>query len=294
MMELIFAAGFVVLAPFAGGLLQGIDRIITARMQGRKGPPILQPFWDVAKLLKKENLIISRYQQMYLYCFLIFTVFTGALFFSGGDLLIVLFAFTLADIFFIMSGFVANSPYSHIGSERELVQMMAHEPVVLLSVVGMYLVTGNFHVTAITGFPEPLLLYLPGIFISFVFILVMKLRKSPFDLSMSHHAHQELVRGIITEFSGRPLAIVEISHWYENVMLFAFLYLFFASSPVIAGIILFIVFIFQILIDNSTSRVKYEAALKVCWMVTIGFGVLNILILALFKNLGIFTAGILH
>ncbi|RPJ07137.1 MAG: NADH-quinone oxidoreductase subunit H [Spirochaetaceae bacterium] len=292
MIQVIFAAGFVVIAPFAGGMLAGLDRIITARMQGRKGPPIIQPFWDVAKLLRKENLIISRYQQIYLYCFLIFTVFTGALFFSGGDFLIVLFAFTLADIFFIMSGFVANSPYSHIGSERELIQMMAHEPVVLLSAVGMYIVTGNFHVSAIAGYPEPLLVFLPGIFISFIFILLMKLRKSPFDLSMSHHAHQELVRGIITEYSGRTLAIVEISHWYENVLLFSFLYLFFASSPIISAVILLLVFFLQILIDNSTSRLKYEAALKVSWMVTIGFGVLNILILALLKNLGAMPAGI--
>jgi len=286
-MEILLAIVFVVVAPLAGGLLSGLDRILTARMQGRKGPPILQPFWDVAKLLKKENLIISRYQQMYLYCFLIFTVFTGALFFSGGDFLIVLFAFTLADIFFIMSGFVANSPYSHMGSERELIQMMAHEPIVLLSAVGMYLVTGNFHVSAIVGFAKPLLAFLPGIFVSFVFILLMKLRKSPFDLSMSHHAHQELVRGIITEFSGRPLAIVEVAHWYENVLLFSFLYLFYASSPLIAVAILAVVFFFQILIDNSTSRVKYEAALKTCWMVTIGFGVVNILVLALFKNIGL-------
>ena len=66
-----------------------------------------------------------------------------------------------------------------------------------------------------------------------MFILTIKLRKSPFDLSTSHHAHQELVKGVTTEFSGMTLAFVEIAHWFENVLLLGIVYLFFAwSSPV--------------------------------------------------------------
>lgn len=45
---------FVVAAPFVGGLLDGIDRKLSARMQGRKGPGIMQPFYDVAKLTQKR------------------------------------------------------------------------------------------------------------------------------------------------------------------------------------------------------------------------------------------------
>jgi len=71
---------------------------------------------------------------------------------------------------------------------------------------------------------------LPGIFISILFVLTIKLRKSPFDLSTSHHAHQELVKGLTTEFSGSSLAMIEVAHWYENIMLLGFVYLFFASS----------------------------------------------------------------
>ena len=44
---------YIVFAPILGGLTSGIDRKITARMQGRQGPPVLQPFYDVIKLLKK-------------------------------------------------------------------------------------------------------------------------------------------------------------------------------------------------------------------------------------------------
>jgi ech hydrogenase subunit B len=277
--EILFAAGFILLAPLGGGLLAGCDRIISARFQRRIGPPLWQPFFDVAKLFGKENLILSRYQSLFLYCYLVFTVLTGALFFAGGDFLIVLFAFTLADIFFVMAGFVANSPYSHIGAERELIQMMAHEPVIILNAIGMYLVAGTFSVRGIIGFGRPLILYLPGLFASYVFILIMKLRKSPFDLSMSHHAHQEIVRGITTDIAGRPLALVEIAHWYENALLFAILFMFAASLPLLAAGIMLAVFLLVLVIDNATARVKWKAALKWCWIVTVGLGVTNIMLL---------------
>lgn len=283
MIEVILATAFVLGAPIIGGLAAGLDRIISARMQGRIGPPLLQPFYDVAKLLGKERLIISRYQKLFLYCFLIFTVFTGVLFVTGGDFLIVLFAFTLADIFLVLAGFVSNAPFSHVGSERELLQMMAHEPIMILIAVGMYLVTGSFSVRDLVFHPTPLLVYLPGVFAAFLYILLIKLRKSPFDLSLSHHAHQEIVRGITTDFSGRPLAVVEIAHWYENTLLFGILFLFFASQPLVAGLIIILAILFSIVVDNATSRVKWKTMLLSSWAVTIAAGVVNILVLPYVK-----------
>ena len=53
---------FVVLAPLAGGVLAGIDRKLSARLQGRYGPPVLQPFFDVFKLLRKERIIVNKFQ----------------------------------------------------------------------------------------------------------------------------------------------------------------------------------------------------------------------------------------
>ncbi len=82
--------------------------------------------------------------------------------------------------------------------------MMAYEPMVLLTAVGFYLVNGSFNIADIVASETMDILFLPGIFLGFLFILTIKLRKSPFDLSMSHHAHQELVKGMTTEFSGKP------------------------------------------------------------------------------------------
>ncbi|MVD21715.1 NADH-quinone oxidoreductase subunit H, partial [Vibrio cholerae] len=66
---------------------------------------------------------------------------TGALFFAGSDLLLVIFALTLAAIFFVLAACKASSPYSFVGAQRELIQMMAYEPMVLLTAIGMYMVT---------------------------------------------------------------------------------------------------------------------------------------------------------
>ena len=55
-------AAYIIFAPILGGLTSGIDRKITARMQGRQGPPVLQPFYDVIKLLKKETVVVNHVQ----------------------------------------------------------------------------------------------------------------------------------------------------------------------------------------------------------------------------------------
>ena len=275
---LVAAAVAVVAAPLLGGLLAGIDRKLSARMQSRWGPPILQPFYDVAKLFQKESIVVRRSQNFYIYFFLLFMVFTGALFFSGSDLLLTIFALTLAGIFLVLGAYKASSPYSFIGAERELILMMAYEPFLLLAAVGMYLVTRSFIVLDIARSPRLLVLELPGLFLGMVVALVFKLRKSPFDLSVSHHAHQEIVRGLTTEFSGRALAAVEIAHWYETVVALGMVALFFSAVPWLAAVAAVAVFALVILVDNVFARVKWQLALASAWTVAAALGVGNILV----------------
>ena len=272
---------YLVAAPVVGCLLAGWDRRITARMQSRRGPPILQPLYDVQKLLQKQNIAVRRSQNLYILFFLLLVVFTGALFFGGSDLLLVIFALTLAAIFFVLGAYKASSPYSFIGAERELIQMMAYEPMILLAAIGMYMVTKSFAVDDIAGHSGLLILALPGIFIGFLYTLEIKFRKSPFDLSCSQHVHQELVRGITTEFSGRTLAMIEIAHWYENVFLLGWVYLFFASIPVLGVAAALFVFVFVILVDNVFARLKWQTAIRSAWIVAAVLGFGNILVLSM-------------
>jgi ech hydrogenase subunit B len=270
---------YLIGAPLAGALLSGIDRKISARMQGRIGPPVWQPFFDVLKLLEKENIVVRRSQNFYVGFFLVLVIFTGMLFFTGGDLLLVIFAFTLAGIFFVLAGYKASSPYSFIGAQRELVQMMSYEPAVIFCAVGMYMVTRSFTVSDIVASPKLLIAYLPGIFFSYVYILAIKFRKSPFDLSTSHHAHQELVKGITTEFSGKALAMIEIAHWYENVLALGFVYLFFAGHKILAIGACAAVYFLMMVVDNAVARVRWQLTLASSWVIALLLGVGNILVL---------------
>ena len=162
--------------------------------------------------------------------------------------------------------------------------MMAYEPMILLTAIGMYMVTKSFYVHEIASHPTLLVLTLPGIFLGFLYTLEIKFRKSPFDLSCSHHAHQELVRGMTTEFSGRTLALIEIAHWYENVFLLGWVYLFFASSPVLGVAVSLLVFAFVILVDNVFARLKWQTALQSAWLVAIVLGFGNILVLSWLRH----------
>lgn len=275
---------YIILAPIAGGLTSGMDRKISARMQGRQGPPVLQPFYDVIKLLKKETSVVNHVQIFYLLTFLVFVVFTGCLFFGGFDILLVFFALTTANLFLILAATSSHSPYAHMGANREMLQMLAYEPMVLLTAVGFYLATGTFKVKEIVKLDTlPPVLLLPGVFVGFIFILTIKLRKHPFDLATSHHAHQEMVKGITTEFSGEMFAIVEIAHWYETVFLMGVVGLFFLNSNwwtvLIALLAISLTYFVLILVDNTNARMKWQKMFKNAWMTTIIIGALNVFIL---------------
>jgi len=274
--------GYILLAPVAGGLLSGVDRRFTAWMQGRVGPPLLQPFYDIFKLFKKEYMVVSVYQNLYLILFLLFVIFSGSLFFAGSDLLLVIFALTLAGVFFALAGFAVNSPYCHIGAEREIIQMMSYDPMLIVLAMGMYVVTGSFNVTDIYSFGRggsPVIYYLPFIFAGYIYILTIKFRKSPFDISLSHHAHQELVKGLATEFSGKYLALIEIAHWYENVLLLAVVYLFFSFNMALGVAAVFAVWVMEMFIDNTYARVKWQLMFRSSWLVTLVMGITNFVIL---------------
>ena len=284
-MNLIWMVLFLILAPFAGGLISGLDRIVTARMQGRVGPPILQPFYDIGKLFQKEKLRINGIQGFCVLSYVVLILVTGAIFFSGGDLLLVVFALMLAHVFLVLAGETANSPFSHIGSQRELLQIMAVEPMLILYAVAFYIVSGSFTVASVIENGALGISYiwvLPGVFFGIAYIFTIKLRKSPFDLSTSHHGHQELVKGITTEMSGPTLGMYEIAHLYEVILLLGMIGIFFAGNPLLGISVLILLYLLEVFVDCSTARVKWKLMVQSSWLVIGLIAFVNILALSLF------------
>lgn len=253
-------------APVIGGLVSGLDRILTARCQSRKGPPLLQPFYDAAKLWGKEAIASNPWQAFCAVMYLAAAAASVGLLAAGSDLLLIFFVQAVGAVFLVVGAYAVPSPYSQIGAQRELLQMVAYEPLIILTIVGIRLMTGSFRVDSVFALEQPLLFKLPLLFLVLGYALTIKLRKSPFDISACHHAHQEIVRGVYTEFSGPYLTLLEIAHWYEVVLVLGLVSLFWATS--VWGMILLVAVTYaaEILVDNVSSRMTWRWMLGSVWL----------------------------
>jgi formate hydrogenlyase subunit 4 len=260
---------FVALAPVFGGLLAGADRVVSARMQGRVGPPLLQPFYDVGKLLQKKTRQVNPIAEPLLLAHVGYMAACGALLLSGTDLIFTAFVFALAALLLVLAAGSANSPFSFTGAERELVVLLASEPFFILMMVAVCKVTGVSTFAAVLASPQLVAVQLPGVLLAFLFVATIKLRKSPFDISVSHHPHQELVSGLTSDMSGRLLAYVEVAHWYESALLCAFMVLLFNWSVALGIAVFLAAYALEVLVDNATSRIKWQLLLRSTWVATI-------------------------
>ncbi len=267
----------VVVAPLLGGLIAGVDRRLTAWFQSRYGPPVWQPFFDVMKLFGKEKLVVNGWQVFCAYIYITAAMLSVVLFFLQSDLLLILFVQAVGAIFLVIGAFSATSPYSQVGANRELIQILTYEPLIILAFVGIYLVTGSFKISQILLQTKPLLASLPLLYIALCYALTIKLRKSPFDFSTSHHAHQELVKGFLTEYSGPYLALVEIGHWYEVVLILGLCSLFWATSWIGIIVLVGVTYLCEILIDNTTARMTWRWMLGYVWTIGLAMSFVNLI-----------------
>lgn len=272
----------VIITPLIGCMLSGLDRKITAHFQGRVGPPLLQPLYDVVKLLNKENVVVNKYQNIYIISYFVFVLASIVMLFFEMDLLMIIFVYTIANISLIIGSMSTGSPYSRIGSQREIMSMLSYEPVLLFYIISIYLLTGSFNIVKLDTLNKPLIIYLPLIFLSMLFIMNIKFKKSPFDFSTSHHAHQELVKGMFTEFSGSAFAVIEITHWYETIFLLWLIFLFWKSNIILGLLLAALTYIFALILDNITARLSWEWMLRTTWTFIIALSIANILFIYIY------------
>lgn len=249
----------ILLVPLLGGLVYGLERVVKARMQNRVGPPLLQPFYDMFKLLDKQPIMINSYHIVFAIMHLITLWIVVAMIILGGNLLYIIFLHLLSSIFLVLAGYSVNSVYSHIGSNRELLTIVACEPILILIAVGFYMMNGSFSIAAIyqseTVLPSMLLL-----FFAFLLIIPIKLKKSPFDAA---EAHQEIVGGVEIEFSGVFFEILYMAKWIEYIFVYSLIILFAGDSYLLAMILCAGVFLLVNLVDNATARVKIGDLVKI-------------------------------
>lgn len=242
------------LAPILGTFVSGVDRRVRARMQRRVGPPILQPFYDMFKLLDKRPVMVhSLHVVLGIMHFVALWVSIG-IFMFGGHLLYIIFMHLLSVIFLILAGYSVRSPFSHIGANRELLAVVAYEPVLILIAVGFYLHTGSFEVSTILASANGLVA-MPLMFAALLILLPLKLKKSPFD---APEAHQEIVGGVEIEFSGFFYEVIYMSKMTEIVFVYALVFLFGGSSYLLGMVLVVASFFLVNAVDNATGRIRID------------------------------------
>ncbi len=225
----VIIVGSFILAPVLGILYRGIDRKLVARMQGRIGPPIIQPLRDIRKLLMKETiipdgairwlfnaapltaLIASALLLLYIPLF-----GQGALLGGTGDTILVIYLLIIPPLAFVLGGFASNSPYATVGAQREMVLMMSYEfplavaIVTLASRIGQVTTANPFMLATIAANPIWNLVGPLGIVGSLILLFTLivvttgEAAKVPFDMA---EAETEIAGGLLVEYSGRNLSL---------------------------------------------------------------------------------------
>ncbi|MES0341098.1 MAG: complex I subunit 1 family protein [Candidatus Humimicrobiaceae bacterium] len=279
--------GFL-LTAIIGLLASWIDRKVTAKVQYRVGPPLLQPLIDIVKLLGKETLIPAGSSKI---TFLMAPVIglAGVILVSTllwinniypaksflGDLIVVLYLLVIPSISIIMGGFASRNPLASLGASREMKLILSYELPFILAVLVTVIKSGfTFRLGEILTFQAQNGAFVgswSGTLALIVAIICMqaKLALVPFDIP---EAETEIVGGPLIEYSGSALAIYRLM---KNMLMFTvpfFLIIIFIGGlrldgiHLLYGVLKYIGLVaLMTVIRNTNPRVRIDQAVKFFW-----------------------------
>lgn len=266
-----------------GGLLTWFDRKITARVQFRKGPPLLQPFWDFFKLLLVKETILPRHGSRFVFLLApvlalfgatmaglfillpLFNIETG----FNGDIIVIFYLLTLPSFSYITGSLASGNPIAAVGASREMKLIISYELTFLLIVAAVIMKSGQeFDLNSIIAAQQtgkPFIGSISGVllFIAGLFCIQAKLGLVPFDMP---EAEAELASGIYIEYSGPPYAMIRLAKYIMLFILPAFLVALLMNGMTPGtGILWFILKLIGIvllvtLIRNTNPRLKIKQA----------------------------------
>ena len=283
----ILVFGFLLTAVI-GLLASWIDRKVTARVQYRVGPPLLQPLIDIVKLLGKETLIPAGASKI---TFLIApliglssVILVSTLLWVNninwnktfiGDLIVVLYLLTIPSISIILGGFASKNPFASIGASREMKLILSYELPFILAILVPVIKTGySIRLGDIVVFQLEngvIVGSISGILalVAVIMCVQAKLGLVPFD---APEAETELSGGVLIEYSGSGLAIYKLM---KNMLLFTlpfFVMVLFMGGlrlegiHILWGILKYIGLVALItVIRNTNPRVRIDQAVRFFW-----------------------------
>jgi formate hydrogenlyase subunit 4 len=218
----------VALALSLSPLCEGITRKLRAAIHSRIGPPITQPYWDLLKLLSKEELrstggvVYAGLPALTLGSLLLLAALvpmgTGAPLAFAGDMIVVLYVAAMSGVFIMLTGLSSASPYASIGSSREMMMLLSVEPILAIALsVGAFkartLALGGIIDWQVRNGPS-ISMAMGGL--AFFLALQALAGKLPFDIA---EADQEIMGGPLVEQSGPRLALFRWAMWTKQLLL---------------------------------------------------------------------------
>jgi NADH-quinone oxidoreductase subunit H len=286
--RLLIFPGLVFAVPAAWFFLW-VERKAVARMQGRIGPPFMQPFYDFIKLVGKDTPQRTGAGGMLMKAWPLIAVSAAAgavgllpvLPASGGfqgDLILLLALLEVPSMCIIAAGFSSRSIFGEIGSAREAVLSVSYNVVFLLAIISIAASQHTFRLDALAQLPASPLRWL-GI-LAILVCLPAKLHLNPFSLP---NAEQEIYSGPMTEYAGPELAMWELSHgleWVAATGLVATLVapqltLWWVAALVFVALSFFIVLLLSV-VASATARLQIDTTVRFYWQCTLIFAVLAV------------------
>jgi NADH-quinone oxidoreductase subunit H len=266
------------------GLISGwIDRKVTARIQWRVGPPWYQNFVDIVKLLGKETIVPAGAKTTFLLApvlGLLSTILVATILgitvglpleSFTGDLIVVLYLLIIPAIAIIIGASSSGNPLASIGASREMKLVLGYEFAFILSIIVVIIKSaGSIQIGSILNhqinFGSNLGSF-SGMLAFLVAIVCMqaKLGFVPFDTS---EAEQEIMAGVLIEYSGLPLAIFKLT---KAILLYTMplllIILFWAKNLSILALVgkYISILVIIILIKNTNPRLRIDQAIRFLW-----------------------------
>ena len=230
MADILGSIANICIVLLAAPLFQGIVRKVTAIVQSRKGPPIRQPYYDLLKLLGKEDIesgdspVMQRFA-VYLSLAVLLSVaclvpmgFPAPL--SGaGDAILLIYLLTLSGISTLFAGLAAGSTYSLVGISRQMMTMISLEPIFAVTIMVGALHTGSFRLDTVLNGSVYGHQDVPwsGFVMLGVTLLAFQafVERMPFDIS---EAETEIMEGPFMEYSGPKLAILHYASMVKLII----------------------------------------------------------------------------
>ncbi len=292
--------GFLFTAA-AGMLASWIDRKVTARVQWRVGPPLLQPLWDILKLLGKET-IVPRGASKPVFLLaplfgLLSVTFVSVLIWSAslfpemsfsGDLIVVLYFLMMPPLAVIIGAFASRNPIASLGASREMKLLLADElPFLLAVLVAVIQSGGGIRLNDFLIYQQNYGMVFSSIsgvlaVIAAVIAMQAKLTLIPFDIP---EAETELMGGVFVEYSGAPLAVFKLTRMMMLITLPMVLVHLFLGGVNFEGInilwsVLKIAALLVVitLIRNTNPRLRIDQAVKFLWGPVTGIGIIAVIL----------------